>query len=142
MYKIKFSNWKTWVFAACLLATRVILGAGLEDPKEYEKHSNRQWVWALHALDRYPWQGTERVLDIGCGDGKISAFISEKQTRGPVIGLDISEAMIHFASNAFGPDQFPNLVFQQGDITSLPFHGQFDLITSFCSFKACALEGD
>lgn len=126
-------NWKKWILLAFIAATHLLNAAGLEDPKGYATHSNLQWNWALKAIEKYPWTGTEKVLDIGCGDGKISALISKKHTKAPVIGLDISESMIRFASSSFSSKDYLNLLFQKGDISFLPFHEQFDLIVSFCS---------
>ncbi|MBX7067379.1 MAG: class I SAM-dependent methyltransferase [Parachlamydiales bacterium] len=82
-------------------------------------------------MEKFPWRGNERVLDVGCGDGKITAIISKKYTTGPVVGIDLSPKMVAFASAAF---QDSKLIFQEGDIASLPFKEQFDLAVSFSSF--------
>ncbi len=116
-----------------LFASSLLQAVGLDDAKGYNKNSSLQWQWAMSAIEKYPWNGKERVLDIGCGDGKISAFISEHCTKGLVVGLDISEKMIDFASSVFQKQHFPNLLYQVGDIRSLPFVEQFDLIVAFCS---------
>eukprot|EP00761_Pharyngomonas_kirbyi_P011474 gb/GECH01011499.1/.p1 GENE.gb/GECH01011499.1/~~gb/GECH01011499.1/.p1 ORF type:complete len:251 (+),score=63.90 gb/GECH01011499.1/:1-753(+) len=44
-------------------------------------------------LDAYPdWNGTERILDFGCGTGVVSFILAPK--AGQVVGLDTSEGMI------------------------------------------------
>lgn len=67
---------------------------------------------------------------MGCGDGKISAYLGEN-ISGTVVGIDISSKMIRYASNAYKQN---NLFFLEGDASSLPFHQQFDLVVSFCCF--------
>lgn len=107
-----------------------LLAAGLSNPQDYSKNSQLQWNWAMRALKTYPWLGFEKVLDVGCGDGKITAFMAQEKTNGPIVGLDVSPKMVAFASDTF---HLPNVQFIEGDILHLPFHEEFDLITSFCS---------
>jgi trans-aconitate methyltransferase len=116
-----------------LSLSSVLQAAQLDDAKGYNKNSSLQWQWAMSALEKYPWNGTERVLDIGCGDGKVSAFISQHCTKGFVAGLDMSPSMLQFATSTFRREHFPSLLYLQGDITSLPFTEQFDLVVAFCA---------
>ena len=44
--------------------------------QDYEKHSLAQQKWARELLGKLSLLGTEDVLDIGCGDGKVTAEIS------------------------------------------------------------------
>lgn len=126
-------NFMTWIAVFTLTSIFGLNAVGLDDAKGYNKNSSLQWQWATNALEKYPWTGHERVLDIGSGDGKVSAFISKECTHGLVVGLDISPSMNTFASSLFRPDTFSTLLFQQGDIAHLPFENQFDLVTAFCA---------
>jgi trans-aconitate 2-methyltransferase len=76
-------------------------------------------------------EGSERVLDVGCGDGKITAQIATRVARGAVVGIDSSQDMIAFASSRFSPAVRPNLRFEVGDARRLPFRNEFDLVVSF-----------
>lgn len=76
-------------------------------------------------------RGLERILDVGCGDGKITAQIASRARGGSVVGIDPSQDMISFAQGHFGPARLPNLRFQVADARSLPFQNEFDLIVSF-----------
>jgi len=74
--------------------------------------------------------GDERVLDLGCGDGKITAGIAERLPRGSIVGVDPSTDMIAFGRAHFVAGH-PNLSFEVGDATRLTFRDAFDLVVSF-----------
>ena len=63
-------------------------------------------VLALLAL-----KGSERVLDVGCGNGKVTAEIAARVPEGSVVGVDSSAEMIGSARHQFGPEVRPNLRF-------------------------------
>jgi trans-aconitate methyltransferase len=77
--------------------------------------------------------GDERILDIGCGDGKVTAYIASLLPQGSVLGIDNSEDMISFARSRFPQSSWPNLSFQHADACDLHYSGQFDLIVSFAT---------
>lgn len=103
------------------------------DPKTYTKSSSAQKIWAEELLSKVSIRGDEKILDIGCGDGKITAGISCLVPRGPVVGLDNSLEMLSFARSQFPAEEWPSLQFQQGDARDLPYDNQFDLILSFAA---------
>ncbi len=76
-------------------------------------------------------KGATRILDVGCGDGKITAEIATRFPTGLVVGVDPSRGMINFARNHFAPATRPNLRFEIADARSLPFQNEFDLVVSF-----------
>ena len=76
-------------------------------------------------------KGSERILDAGCGDGKITAEIAFRAPRGSVVGVDPSRDMISFAQSHFSPAMRPNLRFAVADARCLPFQDEFDLVVSF-----------
>ena len=103
------------------------------DAADYERHSSSQQQWARDAIQALKLSGDERVLDIGCGDGKVTAELAAHIPDGLVLGIDSSETMIEFANRRFPPAFFPNLQFRWGDATRLPYHHEFDLVVSFSS---------
>jgi len=103
------------------------------DPKVYEKSSSAQQRWAQELLSRISIRGDERVLDIGCGDGKISAEIALLVPGGSVTGIDNSQEMLSFARDRFPPSAWPNLAFQYGDASDLQYEDKFDLVLSFAA---------
>ncbi len=98
------------------------------DAPSYEKIAGLQAAMAAEALSLLDLRGSERVLDLGCGSGKITAEIARRVPEGTVVGVDSSADMIAFASEHFGR---PNLHFETADIRQLRFRGKFDLVVSF-----------
>jgi trans-aconitate methyltransferase len=64
------------------------------DAQEYEKYSQGQQKWARELIEKISLKGTENVLDLGCGDGKVTAEISKIVSKGSIIGVDNSAVMI------------------------------------------------
>lgn len=108
---------------------------GVQDAKGYHNNSLLQWDAALQILEKISWKGNERILDVGCGDGKITAFMATHFSEGFVVGLDISESMIQFASSKYGHNEFSNLFFLKGNAAELPFEQQFDVVVSFSTLN-------
>lgn len=101
------------------------------DAPGYEKIAELQAAMAAEALSLLNLKGTERILDLGCGSGKITAEIARCVPEGDVIGVDSSSDMIAFASEHFSPASQPNLHYETVDIRRLTFCEEFDLIVSF-----------
>jgi len=102
------------------------------DPAHYCKHSQVQWTWAVLSLDSIELKGSEHLLDIGSGDGKISSLLSSRLPSGFVTGIDPSE---EFVALSQALHQQHNLDFQVGDVQCLPYSEEFDLITAFLSLN-------
>jgi len=101
------------------------------DAGEYARRSGLQEAMAKEVLALLDLEGSERVLDIGCGNGKITAEIAARLPRGSVVGVDSSRDMIAFASRQFGPEARPNLRFEVADARKPPFREEFHLVVSF-----------
>jgi trans-aconitate 2-methyltransferase len=98
------------------------------DPKDYAKNSTNQFQWAKELIPKLALNGKESLLDIGCGDGKISAEIASCLPKGKVVGVDSSQEMIRLAQNSF--KNYKNLSFQVIDARKLTFQEEFDRIFS------------
>jgi trans-aconitate methyltransferase len=96
------------------------------DSEDYARHSTAQAQWALELLGKLGLQGGEQVLDIGSGDGKVTAALAAQVPRGGVLGIDSSPDMVERARRAYPPDRHPNLRFQLGDAQQLEFRERFD----------------
>ena len=100
------------------------------NPADYAKHSATQFAWATELIGKLKLNGDETLLDIGSGDGKVTAGIAIQLPRGRVVGVDSSPEMVRQASASFGPPEYPNLSFQIMDARHLDFSGQFDIVFS------------
>src|SRR5271155_4110005 len=67
------------------------------DPEGYHVHSVWQKWSANEILNAYPFNGDEKVLDIGSGDGNVASLIASHVHNGHVVGIDISPEMNAFA---------------------------------------------
>jgi len=86
-------------------------------------------------------RGDERILDIGCGDGKITAHIADFMPLGSVIGMDPSQGMLEWARRQYHPAEYPNLQFTEGEFLHSGDLGLFDLVVSFCALQHCSDQG-
>jgi trans-aconitate 2-methyltransferase len=98
---------------------------------DYCRQSSLQQAMAEEQLGLVTLQGTERILDVGCGDGKITAEIASRVVHGSVLGVDPSHEMVAFASSHFGAQAHTNLCFEVADVRRLPYRDEFDLVVSF-----------
>lgn len=98
--------------------------------KAYEDNSSAQQKWARELIPKLKLQGDERVLDIGCAEGKVTIEIAEALPDGSVIGIDNSEAMINLARNRYPEEKYPNARFYQEDASYLHFQNEFDVVFS------------
>ena len=101
------------------------------DAAAYRAVSALQAWLADKSLASLTLAGGERVLDLGCGDGRISAAIAARLPRGTVLGVDASQHMVDFATAAFPPATHGNLRFAVADAAALALPTAFDLAVSF-----------
>jgi trans-aconitate 2-methyltransferase len=100
------------------------------DAEEYRASSSNQKKWALELLSKLDLGGSERVLDIGCGDGEITAAIARRVPRGSAVGIDSSRDMIDLAVRHYPSDRWPNVSFLLKDAREIDFNEEFDAVFS------------
>jgi trans-aconitate methyltransferase len=97
----------------------------------YAANSTVQQSWARELIAKLKLRGDEHILDIGCGDGKVTAEIAQAVPRGRVLGVDASAEMIAFAKKTFPTSKISNLKFQICDARKIKSTtGSFDLVFS------------
>ena len=67
----------------------------------YAANSAVQQSWARELIAKLKLRGDEHILDVGCGDGKVTAELAAAVPRGLVVGIDASAEMISFARKTF-----------------------------------------
>ena len=97
---------------------------------DYAANSVVQQTWARELIAKLNLRGDESILDVGCGDGKVTAELARASPDGLVVGTDASPQMIAFAKRTFPAKKNPNLKFQVMDARKIKFARQFDVIFS------------
>ena len=123
-------------YAKGLRATLLLSHMTEWDAVGYSRISSLQAAMAQEVLALLELNGSERVLDVGCGDGRVTAEIASRVPRGSVVGVDPSHDMIEFAEKRFTLPTangvlLRNLRFEVADARCLFFDNEFDLAVSF-----------
>lgn len=105
----------------------------LWNAQDYAENSTNQYQWAEELIPKLNLTGNETVLDIGCGDGKVTALLATYLPHGKVVGIDSSEEMVTLARKNFPQDKHDNLSFLRMDARELTFREQFDVAFSSAS---------
>jgi trans-aconitate 2-methyltransferase len=98
--------------------------------KDYERNSQAQQKWARELIANLNLSGGEDILDLGCGDGKVTAELALLVAGGSVVGVDNSRQMIVLAKENYPQARHPNLSFQVMDAGDLSFAECFDVVFS------------
>jgi ubiquinone/menaquinone biosynthesis C-methylase UbiE len=86
------------------------------------------------------FRSSDKILDIACGTGEFACLILRDHPDQQMIGIDISEKMLHFAREKCRG--YPNAAFLKADASALPFLDQtFDLVISANSLHYFAKPG-
>ena len=94
---------------------------------DYAQNATAQYTWAHSLIGQLALNGDEAILDVGCGDGRITSEIAA-QHGGWVVGIDSSPEMVGLASGKYAEQ--PGLKFREMDAAELQFEAEFDLIFS------------
>ncbi|TAJ99672.1 MAG: methyltransferase domain-containing protein [Chloroflexota bacterium] len=104
------------------------------DARTYDRVADPMHAWGLEVLDRLPLSGDERVLDAGCGSGRVTEALAERLPTGHVVALDASPAMLDEARRRlarFGE----RVTYLQADLgRPLPIERPVDAILSTATF--------
>ncbi len=94
----------------------------------YDDELHRHYEWLRAALGVRPG---DHVLDIGCGGGQSTRDAARAATPGCVLGVDISEALLHRARRRSAEEGLHNVSYELGDAQVHPFPpARFDLVIS------------
>ncbi len=91
--------------------------------KAYDRDNSFVWKYGAEVIALLDPASGERILDIGCGTGHLTAQIAERGAE--VTGIDLSAEMIEQARRLY-----PNIRFEIADGTSFSFDEEFDAVFS------------
>jgi trans-aconitate 2-methyltransferase len=100
------------------------------DAPTYERVSAPLEAMGREVLDRLDLRGDERVLDAGCGTGRVTAALLERLPEGEVVAVDGSPAMVAETRRRLG-DRVDARV---ADLTELTLERPVDAILSTATF--------
>jgi trans-aconitate 2-methyltransferase len=72
------------------------------DAARYDVLSDPHVKWAEAILERLPLNGDERVLDAGCGSGRVTELLAQRVPRGRVVAVDGDANMVAKARERLG----------------------------------------
>jgi len=96
--------------------------------------SGPQTTWGQRVLDRLQLDGHERVIDAGCGSGRLTDALLRRLPRGYVVALDRSWNMLQVARANLRPVFDGRVGFVQAALPALPFRETADVVFSTATF--------
>jgi trans-aconitate 2-methyltransferase len=103
------------------------------DAATYDRIADPQVRWATKLFDHLELRGGERLLDAGCGSGRVTELLLERLPRGTVVALDASERMLEEARRRLGGDH--RVEFVHADLAQpLPIAEPVDAVFSNATF--------
>ena len=100
----------------------------------YDYHSHYEYYMNLEAVKDLAPEGDERILDLGCGDGKLSEFI-QSYYGATVLGID-SNADCVTVARKFGVNAHVE------NAQNIQFDREFDAVFSNCALHCILRQQD
>src|SRR5947208_15877721 len=100
------------------------------DGATYDRISAPQARWGAVVLERLVLHGDERVLDAGCGSGRVTELLLERLPRGRVLAVDADPAMVDKARERLGG----RAVVERQDLLELSVAEPVDVVFSTATF--------
>jgi trans-aconitate 2-methyltransferase len=96
----------------------------------YDRLSTPMEAMGREVLERLQLEGSETVIDAGCGSGRVTEALLERVPRGTVIGVDASASMVDAARERLGD----RAALHVADLVSFDLGLRADAILSTATF--------
>ncbi len=106
---------------------------------DYHRNAAAQTAWGRDVHARLSLRGDETILDLGCGDGRLTAELADRAPHGWVVGVDADPDMVAFARRHHARE---NLAYVEGDARSFDAARRCDLIVSTACLHWVAEQED
>jgi trans-aconitate 2-methyltransferase len=97
---------------------------------EYDRLSTPMEAMGREVLERLPLEGSETVIDAGCGSGRVTEALIARVPAGRVVGVDASASMIDAARERLGD----RAELHVADLVTFDLDIQADAILSTATF--------
>jgi trans-aconitate 2-methyltransferase len=104
------------------------------DAASYHTVSTPQTSWGHVVLAGLALDGDERVIDAGCGSGRLTAALLDRLPRGRVLALDRSRNMLEVARTNLRPAYGHRVSFVQAALPEVPMAAWADVVFSTATF--------
>jgi trans-aconitate 2-methyltransferase len=95
------------------------------DPALYEQFMGSRLRPGIDLIANIPDVAADRVIDLGCGTGRLTERLRARWPRAEVVGLDSSPAMLEQAR-----EDFPAIEWTEGDVADWAPEEKIDIIMS------------
>ncbi len=107
-------------------------GVASEYTTEVSPYRHAQFLAMVHEMKL---DGTEHILDIGCGPGVLSLEAAARLPKGRLTGIDLSPRMLDLARDLANKAGYRNVRYELGDAMNLNYaDGKFDYVMSSNAF--------
>ena len=101
---------------------------------EYHRVSGPQFSWGMKVLERLDLTGAARVIDAGCGSGRLTGELLARWPEGQLLAVDRSMNMLRQARQHLEPGYGRRVRFVQVALPDLPVAGWADVVFSTATF--------
>ena len=102
--------------------------------ESYHRVSAPQTEWGRRVLSRLTVRGDERVIDAGCGTGRLTGELMKMLPRGRLVAIDRSWNMLLTARANLRPEFADRISYVRVELPHLPFNAWADLVFSTATF--------
>jgi len=100
------------------------------DGQFYQDNSAVQFDLGIRAMNKLKLEGNESLLDIGCGNGKLTIELAKRLPNGNITAIELSKDMIKQAKINFEKEGIDNVRIVNMNMNDIDFRNQFDLVFS------------
>lgn len=104
------------------------------DASSYHRVAGPQTAWGQRVLGRLTLRGDERVVDAGCGTGRLTGELMTRLPAGRLIAIDRSWNMLITARANLRPTYGSRVSYVQVELPQIPFSHWADLVFSTATF--------
>jgi ubiquinone/menaquinone biosynthesis C-methylase UbiE len=93
-------------------------------------NTKTQYKLGLELIEKLQPKDGEVILDLGCGDGRLTLEIAKNIPNGRVIGIDISDALLAMANKNLDESRLSNVTFMNMNAMEMNSQEEYDAIYS------------